>query len=302
MLAEHFYWLINMSVTASITGCAVLLVGKIRRIPRSILCLLWAIPFCRMWIPIGMPNRISLMSLLALLTDRPISVPDSYGRFTQMNFMAAADGYSPISYKTEKIACIVKAGAWIWLTVALLLLFFFILSYASTVRDLRTATHLRSNVYLSKSAEHPFVCGIFSPKIILPLPYAPEEENLILLHERMHVRRLDNLWRIIAIGAVCVHWFNPLSWIFLRSFLSCLELSCDEAVLRKCDVAQKKQYACLLLRTAEAASPCVSALGGAGLHLRIKHILTYQKLSLFSLLCLIFFAAVICFLLFTNAG
>ena len=50
MLAEIFYWLFNMSIAASVTGCVLLLLRRIRWIPRRVTAALWAIPFLRMWI------------------------------------------------------------------------------------------------------------------------------------------------------------------------------------------------------------------------------------------------------------
>ena len=38
------------------------------------------------------------------------------------------------------------------------------------------------------------------------------------MHERYHIRRGDHIVRILAFGALCVHWFNPLVWVaFIQS-------------------------------------------------------------------------------------
>ncbi len=47
MVHEVFYCVLNMSLLASVTGCAVLLVRCIRGIPRRISVLLWFVPFWR---------------------------------------------------------------------------------------------------------------------------------------------------------------------------------------------------------------------------------------------------------------
>lgn len=45
MLHEVFYWIFNMSITASITGLLVVLLRLIKAIPRRVIKILWVIPF-----------------------------------------------------------------------------------------------------------------------------------------------------------------------------------------------------------------------------------------------------------------
>ncbi len=82
-------------------------------------------------------------------------------------------------------------------------------------------------------------------------------------HELVHKRRLDNLWRCIALLFCCVHWFNPVVWHCLRLFFADMELSCDERVLRKLAPKERKDYAMALLSVAEGRDLFVSAFGGA---------------------------------------
>lgn len=67
MLADVFYWLLNMSISASIAGIAVFLLNKIPKIPRRIINILWAIPLLRMWIPIGMNSSFPRVVYFSLL-------------------------------------------------------------------------------------------------------------------------------------------------------------------------------------------------------------------------------------------
>ncbi|WP_278245976.1 M56 family metallopeptidase [Enterocloster clostridioformis] len=34
----------------------------------------------------------------------------------------------------------------------------------------------------------------------------------VLRHEYVHIRRFDNLWKILVFTAVCIHWFNPMAF------------------------------------------------------------------------------------------
>lgn len=64
MLKEVFYWIFNMSITASITGVLVMLIRSAKKFPKRLAVILWLIPFLRMTIPFGLNSQYNLMSLL----------------------------------------------------------------------------------------------------------------------------------------------------------------------------------------------------------------------------------------------
>ena len=118
----------------------------------------------------------------------------------------------------------------------------------------------------------------------------------------MHIRRADNLLRIFAFAITALHWFNPLAWIFLKKFLSDLELSCDECVLLEVGEWQAKEYARSILDCKKGKNVFASAFGGAKIRSRIENILSFKKMTWFSLVGFIIIIAVIFYVLLTNAG
>jgi hypothetical protein len=58
---------------------------------------------------------------------------------------------------------------------------------------------LYQNIFLSERVQSPAVYGIIRPRIILPAYYAGIELKYVLQHERTHIRRCDNLWRLIRL-------------------------------------------------------------------------------------------------------
>ena len=304
MLQEVFYWIFNMSITAAITGVLIMLVRLIKKIPRRLTTLLWIIPFLRMTIPLGLDSPYSLMSLLSKITTKTVVVfqPTEDISFSMTNSVMAANSYFPITYKVNILENIFSVAAVIWIIVALSIILMLVVTYFTTIYEIKDSTHLRDNIYLSEKVTTPAVYGVLKPKIILPTSYKDRDIELITQHEMAHIRGLDNLWRMIAFLVVAVHWFNPFSWIFLKAFLTDLELSCDERVLVKFGTERAKEYASVLLECRRGATVFASAFGGAKIRTRIENILSFRKLTWISLAA---FAALICiifYVLLTNAG
>ncbi len=278
MLHEVFYWVVNMSISAALCGAFVLLLRSFKRIPRRISVLLWAIPFLRMLLPLGLRGKVSLMQLTTLLHSKNIALPTPSGEpFSQMNHLGIASDYFPIDYRTEALYRIFEIGGAIWIIVATALIIAFFIIYFITLAELRDAKPTESGIFISPKVTNPAVYGILKPRIIVPNEkYATE---LIILHEKTHIKRRDNLWRLIAFVTAAFHWFDPLAWIFLNRFLTDTELACDEAVLAACGEDRKKEYALALIECAEKTSVFAAAFGGAKLRLRAESIMSYKKMT-----------------------
>ncbi len=304
MLSEVFYWVFNMSITATVTGVVVLLIRSIRKIQRRITYFLWIIPFMRMSVPFGLNSRYSLMSLISRFTTKTVTVfmPTDGVEFSMTNSIMAAKSYFPIVYKINIFEDLFAVAAVIWLVVSLAIISTLLVLYFITIHDMKDSTHLRDNVYLSEKVQSPAVYGIIKPRIVIPFSYAEKDIEYILMHENMHIRRADNLWRIVAFFVTAVHWFNPLAWLFLKLFLEDIELACDEAVISKCDTEQIKQYAFSLLECNQKNAVFASAFGGAKIRTRFEAILFYKKMTHLSLVGFIALLTAIFYILLTNAA
>ena len=304
MLQEVFYWIFNMSITAALTGILVMLVRMIKKIPRRIMVFLWLVPFLRMTVPLGLNSPYSLMTLISKITTKTIVVfqPTEDISFSMMNSVMAANTYFPITYKVNILDDIFGVASVIWIIVSLAILLMLIIIYFTTIHEIKDSTHLKDNIYLSEKVTSPAVYGIIRPKIILPLSYKDKDIELIIQHEKTHIRGLDNLWRMIAFMVVAVHWFNPLAWMFLRALLADLELSCDERVLVKLGTDRSKEYATALLECRQGPTVFASAFGGARIRTRIENVLSFRKLTWISLVAFVALIGIIFYVLLTNAG
>lgn len=78
----------------------------------------------------------------------------------------------------------------------------------------------------------PMLIGFFHPCIVLPNADIDEKDfYYIILHELIHLKRQDILYKWLAQFTVCLHWFNPMVYLMRREIIKACEFSCDEAVL-----------------------------------------------------------------------
>ncbi|MBE6542184.1 MAG: M56 family metallopeptidase [Ruminococcaceae bacterium] len=304
MLAEIFYWIFNMSISATICGVIVIILRSIKKIPRRVIHILWAIPFVRMCLPFGLSGKYGLMTLISRFTTKTVVIYEIWDTpiFTSMNFIMGAENYQPIVYKTDLLARVFAVSSLIWAILSAAIIIAFSAVYFSTIDEIKKSVLLRDNVYISDNIKSPAVYGIIRPKIVLPRGFEDFEHELILMHEGIHIKRADNLFRILGFITVSVHWFNPAAWIFLKMYLTDMELSCDEAVIARLDENEKKAYALALVSSVEKTNVFASAFGGAKIRTRIENILSYRKMSLLSCISFSVLIAAIAYILLTNAG
>lgn len=303
--SEIFYWFLNMSITGTIVGIAVLLIGKISKIPQKAVALLWFFPFLRMWLPVSVSSKYSLASLIIKFWGRAVSLNNGNSVFSTTNHIMGAENYFPTTYKNALLEKVFGVAAIIWVTLASVFMIVIIISYFKTKKEIKNAHPFKNNIFFSAEYDTPFVCGIVHPKIILPFSLQENGTDktlkYILMHEKAHIKRWDNLWRIVAIITACMHWFNPFAWLFLKAFLRSLELSCDEKVIKNLSLSECKEYASILLDYTKNNNMFVSTFGGAKIRLRVEKILSYKRLSTFGIIALSFFVCAIAYALLTNS-
>lgn len=303
MLQEVFYWIFNMSITASVVGLVVVLIRSIPKIPKRLSVFLWIIPFFRMIIPLGLNSPYSFMSLISRITTKTVVIyqPAENFSFSMTNSVMAADRYFPITYKVNLLSQVFRIASVVWIIVFLAIALTLVILYCTTLHEIKDATHLRDNIFLTEKIVSPTVYGMIRPRIILPKTYDEKNLDYALMHEKVHIHCGDNLWRVVAFFVTAIHWFNPFAWLFLRQFLVDIELSCDERVLAKLDEDGAKEYARSLLDSTESMTIFASAFGGAKIRTRIENILSFKKITRVALLGSILLITAIFYVLLTNA-
>lgn len=304
-----FLTVLRMSATAAVVILAVLLARlALRRAPKIFSYALWAVALFRLLCPVSISSGLSLLP--AVQTQPAGEAQTSVHIHTGIAAMNSQvndylDGHPyPVEFTPSEregdigavyldgVSRMVEAAApsWtavacpVWLAGAVILLGYSVISMLRLRRKLVGWVPLKGekNVRLADHIPSPFVLGVFRPKIYLPSGLPEGERDYILLHERTHIRRCDHIFRALAWLALSIHWFNPLVWLAFHLAGKDMEMSCDEAVLRKMGRDVRADYSSSLLRlsTGKRLPAGPLAFGDGDPQSRIKNVLRWKKPAL----------------------
>lgn len=145
----------------------------------------------------------------------------------------------------------IKHGmGFVWLAGLSVFFVHFLYSYFVLKRKLRLSVLYRENIWWAEEIDIPMVFGMIHPQIYLPLAMQSEDLTCVIAHEKMHIRRKDALFKMLAYVICTIHWFNPFIWIVYVVFSGDMEKACDEEVIRSMSEGQRKEYAYTLLHMA----------------------------------------------------
>ncbi len=256
-----FSQILNMSLTGSIVILFVLAARLLlKKAPKIYSYVLWAAVLFRLLCPFSMQSPLSVLNL----TQPTIRV--YHGSTTLGNTLSylssEADQKAPEILDAPTTIPVpirqpesdtpqevfMEIGTIAWMTGMAAMALYSGYDYLHLRRKLREAVPLRSNIYRADRLASPFVLGVFYPKIYLPSDTPVHEQRYIVAHERHHIRRGDHIIKLIAYAALCLHWFNPLVWIAFLLAGQDMEMSCDEAVIKKLGSHIRADYCQSLLR------------------------------------------------------
>ncbi len=134
-----------------------------------------------------------------------------------------------------------RIGRWavaLWLAGAIVML-------------IRLAVRIRAH-----EQQGPAVEGLLRPRIVLPHGIerllTQDELEAVLIHERTHAARRDNLIGLLHELSLCLFWFHPFVWLTARRLALYRELSCDESVVRR---GRAEELIAALAKLAEHREP-----------------------------------------------
>ena len=284
--------LLTMSLTAAIAAGVVMVLRLfLKKVPRWITCLLWAVVLLRMVCPVGLSLPVSLMpetvssgayvERVLPQSETPASTPQAA---TTTTTAPAATTQTPV---TRETVAVTPTGpdrdtvlTILWAAGGIACLAWGAVSYLRLRLRIADAILIEKNVYETDQIDSPFVCGFFRPRIYLPVGLAEPDRRYVLLHEQAHIRRRDYLTKPLAYVALCFHWFNPVLWLSYHLFGRDLETATDQAVIRSFGRTDTAGYAAALLHLGHKPSfpqAVPLAFGEENPKHRIRSVLSYKK-------------------------
>lgn len=177
---------------------------------------------------------------------------------------------------------IITAATLIWAAVLVGLCIYQIAKYLTWKRRLSTAVFTEEEgIYETDQVSSPVLFGLLKPIIYVPLAMEEQDRIYAIAHEQVHRSRRDSRIKLIAYGILAVHWFNPLCWLAFYCMVLDMEMSCDEAVLKQLNDAERVNYGKALLNESLKRSGFSTlhalAFGSGSTKKRLKNILHYKK-------------------------
>lgn len=309
-ISTIFDTIFNMTMTASLCILAVFAIRLfLKKAPRVFSYALWSVVLFRLLCPISFESVLSLIPSTRVVeptgqTGLPFQVSTNVPAIdTPVNNYLGNHYYEGVTVPESFSLDVSLILAWVWLAGCVFLLGVSLISLFRLRKKLRGAVWEEENIYHASGLETAFVLGMFRPKIYLPEGLSEKERRYILLHEQTHIRRKDYLIRLAAFAALCLHWFNPLVWLAFFASSRDMEMSCDEAVLKKLGNEVKKDYSTSLLSLASGrrwVGGTPLAFGEGDTKSRIKNVLSYRKPAFWVLIAAVIAVAAAVFLLAAN--
>ena len=297
MFGELFLLVCNMSFLASYIIVFILIVRIIlKKTPRIFSYSLWSVVLFRLLCSVSFENVFSIFGVMGKTTKDLHPFPTAFSKLPETT------NVTQLPNQTEVVTALQRPPfeiiyPTIWLIGVSLLVIYSVVKIIKLKKQLVGATPLRGNIFLADDIASPFVIGFIKPKIYLPSCLTADEQEYIITHEKHHIKRLDHVTRILGFIALTIHWFNPLVWVAFILSGKDMEISCDEAVMKKTDKDIRTEYSSSLLRFATGrkfitATPL--AFGEGDTKRRVKNVMKYKKPVVWvSLLALVIVACVI---------
>ena len=243
--------LLNMSLTASVTVVLVILLRfALKKAPKVISYALWGIVLFRLLCPFSIGSSFSVFNLFetptedsGFITSVIEYVPTDIVHTEYPSVVLPVPGVSDVinealplgeeQLRADPLEAPISFATYIWMAGVLVMGIYSAISYVQLRRKLRIVVPLRDNIFIADDIKSPFVVGLFRPRIYLPCNLSQKEQEYIILHEKHHIKRCDHIMKALAFLALAIHWFNPLVWVAFILAGKDMEMSCDEAVIRK---------------------------------------------------------------------
>lgn len=288
-----FIQLGTMSFQASVVIVVMLILRKLfamMGVSKKYIMLLWMVPFLflicpwKISSPVGVwehapSDEIYMHSVIEQIEKETAfseyqEVVQEQGIINESNDTTDKDG------QENKLEIVWNSIGAVWAAGMVMFLFYAAVSYLRLMKKLQCCICETENIYFVDNLAVPITAGFIKPKIYLPSGMPEEHIYYVVEHERTHIRRKDQITKLIAYVISCVHWFNPMVWLAYHFLEKDMEMACDEETLQRIGMEQKKEYATALMQLSAGTRNVFAvplAFGEGDTKGRIKNVMHYKR-------------------------
>ena len=286
-MSAAFLKVLNMSITASWLILALILTRLLlKKAPKWISCLLWALVAVRLICPFSFESIFSLIpssqtipSNIALQQEPAIDSGIPIVNEVVNPVIAASFTPAPTA-SANPLQIVIPVAATVWIAGIVIMLAYALISFIKLNRSLSVSVPAGEGILACDEVKAPFILGVFRPSIYVPSSMSGKTLDHVIRHERAHLQRHDHWWKPLGFLLLSVYWFNPLCWIAYILLCRDIELACDEKVIRDMDKDAMAAYSQALLDCSfprKRIAACPLAFGELGVKERVKGVLNYKK-------------------------
>lgn len=265
---------------------AIFLRFLLKKAPRRVTCLLWAIVALRLVLPVSIESPVSLIPQTTVALQEAVD--------TSLIHVEAVPPWNGAAAPLPTAIGTAQASemhtlplATIWAAGMAVMLGYLLISYFRMRYLVREAVQEEGNIWVCDGVTSPFILGVFRPRIYLPSGLSGSSRAYVMAHEKSHLCCKDHLWKPFAFCLLAMYWFDPLVWA--AYWLACrdIEFACDERVIRALKLPERKAYASALLACSDGRKRvlvCPVAFGETAVVQRIRSVLNYKRPSFWAIL------------------
>lgn len=279
-MVSAFAKILSISIAANWMILAVLVLRfLLKKAPRRVICILWAMVAVRLLLPVSLESPVDFIpettSAIQEAVDTSLIHPETVTFHT--GIVTPQEGTSGASASSGQSISVIPL---VWFFGVLLMLSYLALRYVKLRRLVREAAWEKENIWICDTVTTPFILGIVRPKIYLPSGLSGTSREYVIAHEKCHLRCKDHWWKPISYLILSVFWFDPLMWIAYFMICKDIEFACDESVIRRYSLSEKKAYSQAILTCSanrKLVLACPIAFGETAVVGRIRNVLNHKK-------------------------
>jgi beta-lactamase regulating signal transducer with metallopeptidase domain len=291
---QIFLTIINNAVSAGWFIIAVIILRLVlKKAPKWISCLLWALVALRLIVPFQNLRLESVFGLMQTTDVVPMNIEYSdtpaidtgIQTFDNLVNPVITDNFAPKKQDSvNPLQVWIKTLSVVWAVGIILMLIYMSASYYAVRRKVCNSVRVNDGScewYSCGNIVSPFILGVIRPRIYLPDKLDLDAREYVLAHEKAHLKRGDNFWKPLGFVILAVYWFAPLCWIAYILLCRDIEYACDERAIRDMDKERRADYCQALLdcssQMRKTIAACPVAFGEVGVKERIKSVIKYKN-------------------------